>query len=160
MKPVKNRILKEQILILGEKTAMKKILLLWIVCFRAAILSAQESLLPSVLYLTGLSDASELDESVLAYYESLSRHPVRINAASAERLFETGLMTPFQAASLVDYRMRYGEILSEAELALIDGFNPESARALRPFLSFAPSGASDSLSRKRTLFLRGGVQYK
>ncbi len=160
MKPVKNRILKEQILILGEKTAMKKILLLWIVCFRAAILSAQESLLPSVLYLTGLSDASELDESVLAYYESLSRHPVRINTASAERLFETGLMTPFQAASLVDYRMRYGEILSEAELALIDGFNPESARALRPFLSFAPSGASDSLSRKRTLFLRGGVQYK
>ena len=139
---------------------MKKILLLLLAFLPAVRLPAPDDLLPSILFLTGLPDASDLDETTLDFYESLSRHPLRINGASRGRMAASGLFSPYQAASIEDYRSRFGDILSPAELSLVDGFNPESAEALSPFLSFAPSREGDSTARKRTLFLRGGLQVK
>jgi hypothetical protein len=139
---------------------MKKILPLLFTFLLSGTLSAQENLVPSVLRLTGLPDASDLDGETLDYYESLSRRPVRINGTARSRLAASGLFTPFQIASIEDYRVLYGDILSPAELSLVDGFNPEMVRALEPFLSFDPSGAADSLNRKHTVFLRAGVQMK
>ncbi len=87
----------------------------------------------SVLVLTGASCLEELDENTVEHFRALERHPLDLNAAGRSRLISSGLMTPFQAASLLDWRKRSGDILSYEELSLVDGFSHEYAEALRLF---------------------------
>lgn len=87
----------------------------------------------SVLYFSGASCIEELSPEELEHYQNLAEHPLDLNAASAARLVSTGLFSRYQAASLVDYRQRSGDILSFSELGLVDGFSPETAGMLRPF---------------------------
>ena len=112
-----------------------------------------------VLFLTGASDAEQLDEAVVERYESLMARPVRLNGASRRRLAE--LLTPYQIAALEDYRRRFGDVLSAEELALVDGFGAERAAALTPFVSFASASAAgspaDTVRCRHSAVLRGGL---
>lgn len=92
-----------------------------------------------MLLLSGASSMEELDEEVMEKFRSLSVRPLRINRLQTDRLVASGLFSRYQAASLVDYRKRSGDILSASELALVDGFNEETAEALRRFVSFESS---------------------
>ena len=86
----------------------------------------------------------ELSEEDLLRIESLVSRPVAINSAGRVALVDSGLFSAYQAASILDYRERLGDILSVAEFALVDGIGEYMAKVLAPFLSFAPSGASQS----------------
>ncbi len=90
----------------------------------------------AVLKLTGASELEMLDQQVIERFESLRRRPVPINIVTRSRLLAAGLMTPYQIATLIDYRSRHGDVLSQAELSLIDGFGKETAEALASFVSF------------------------
>lgn len=98
-----------------------------------ATLSAPPDFDSALLLLTGASCTEELDENTVEHFRDLERHPVDLNTAGRSRLLATGLMSPFQVASLIDWRSRSGDILSYEELALIDGFSGEYAEALRLF---------------------------
>ena len=100
-------------------------------------LHAQEK---EILALTGAASIEELDEAEYDRLCTLLASPLSINTASLARLQSSGLLTRFQAVSIADYRSRSGDILSAVELGLVDGFTPESAAALAPFLSFQPTG--------------------
>lgn len=113
---------------------------------RCLSVHAQEA---EILAVSGASMLEELDESEVEQLEALRSNPVRINAASLAQLQSCGLFTRFQALSLTDYRKTNGDILSVSELALIDGFTPESARALAPFLSFFPRDTPGRTGRDR-----------
>ena len=105
----------------------------------------------AVLFLTGASAPEELDAEVLERFDALASRPVRINTATESRLVASGLFSRYQAASIADYRRNSGDILSIAELALLDGFGEAAARAMAPFVSFgtqAPPGRS-SLEKGR-----------
>ena len=84
--------------------------------------------------LSGCSSAEEMEQNALDHFEYLHLHRVRINGG---RL--ASLLTPYQIATVQDYRRRCGDILSPAELALVDGFSTEKVRILEPFLSFESS---------------------
>ena len=116
----------------------------------------------AVLALSGASCVEELSEEEMARYQSLAAHPVDLNAAGRSRLLSTGLLTPFQVASLLDYRTRTGAVLSWTELGLVDGFSPELAAALQEFfvlgLDGAPPGAREDRRLRQSLTLRGGVR--
>ena len=99
----------------------------------SAVMHAQEWVEAAVA-LSGCASAEEIDQGTLDHYEFLYHHPVRINGS---RL--SALLTPYQVATVLDYRHRSGDILSPAELALVDGFSPEKVRALEPFISFESS---------------------
>ena len=92
------------------------------------------------------------------------RNPLRINLASKSRLVASGLLTPYQAASLIDYRKRFGYVLSFAELSAVDGFGQSYVNVLKPFISL-DAGGQDVLSSSGTkkvyneLSLRGGGRY-
>ena len=113
---------------------------------RTLFLPAQERDLTA---LTGAAAIEELDEEEYERLESLRATPVRINTASLAQLQSCGLFTRFQALSLTDYRARNGDILSATELGLIDGFSPERAHALAPFLSFFSQGIPGQAGRDR-----------
>ena len=128
------------------------ILLLLLCC-----LSARSQWMEGMLYLEGALSAEELEQDILDRYEYLHLHPLNVNTASAHRL--SMLLSPYQIASLKDYRSRFGDILSPAELALVDGFGTERARAFSPFLSFGSRRLPGS-AVKDTLQLHAGIQAR
>ena len=69
-------------------------------------------LLRAALFLTGAADAESLDESVLLRLEALEQRPLALNRASRSRLLSEGILTPYQVASLEEYRHLYGDVLS------------------------------------------------
>ena len=93
---------------------------------------AQEDEVMSVL---GVNSPEEADPEEFERMSDLLVHPLRINLVSESRLIASGLLTRYQAASLIDYRRRHGNIMSYTELAALDGFNDEVVSRLRPFLS-------------------------
>ena len=88
-----------------------------------------------ILVITGASSEEELDEQEVERFNHYLSHPLEINLASRSRLVSSGLLSQYQAASLLDYRSRFGDILSFSELSAVEGFGPEYVAALKPFLS-------------------------
>lgn len=112
----------------------------WLILFLLlpglSVRAGNEDWLEAAVVLTGAASVESLDESAVERFEALHGHPVPLNLASRSRLLSTGLLSAYQVASLADYRARCGDILSAEELALVDGFDPETAYALSCFVSF------------------------
>lgn len=102
--------------------------------------SGDDSLIAAVLYLCGADDISQVNQNDYAVYEHYAAHRLAVNRCSRAALLSSGLFSAYQAESILDYRQRNGQILSAAELAVVDGFTPEMVQHLRLFLDFAASG--------------------
>lgn len=96
----------------------------------------------ALVRLCGLESKEALTEDVVEEYSYLARHPIDINSASDDRISSTGFFTPFQIASIKDYIMRNGPILSYVELAGITGIGKQMADDLRFFFICGNSGNS------------------
>ena len=111
-----------------------------------------------ILVITGASSEEELDEQEVERFNHYLSHPLEINLASRSRLVSSGLLSQYQAASLLDYRSRFGDVLSFSELSAIEGFGPENVAALKPFLSLAsrslPGAVADSLEIRQDALAR------
>lgn len=101
----------------------------------------------AVLYFSGASCLEELPSDMLGHYTELAGNPVDLNLAGMGKLLSTGLFSRYQAAALIDYRKRSGDILSFSELGLIDGFSPAMADALRPFVVLRSNSAPGKRDR-------------
>ena len=134
---------------------MKRLLLL-------LALSGPAGFQQALLILTGASCVEELSEDEMQRFQSLAAHPVDLNLAGRSRLLGTGLLTPYQVASLMDYRSRSGDILSWTELSLVDGFNEVLVSALQEFAvlgqSEAPPGQRQDSRFRQSLVLRGALR--
>lgn len=83
--------------------------------------------------------ACDIEEISDEEFERLSEYllkQMKVNLMSHSELVASGLFTRFQAASVSDYKKRYGQILSLMELASLDGFNEDIAESIAPFISF------------------------
>ena len=107
-----------------------------------AMLIPHRDLTSCILAITGASCIEELDESEVEHYSRLHDNPLPINRCSKSRLVSSGLFTPYQAASIIDYRSRTGDILSLTELSLVDGLTQDRAAYLAPFITFSTSGTT------------------
>ncbi len=99
-------------------------------------LAAQEADgIDAVMRFLGVDSPEELDASEVERLEDFLERPLRVNMVPQSRLVASGLLSPYQAASLEDYRSRHGNVMSYTELAAVDGFGPEAVRKLKPFIS-------------------------
>lgn len=98
---------------------------------------ANDDAVRAMLYFTGAVDIEDVPESVMEMWWDLLESPLELNTAGASRLESSGMLTKYQAASLVEYRTRSGDILSFNELACVDGFNVTLVSAMKPFVSLA-----------------------
>ena len=111
----------------------------------------------AVLLLCGAGTLEELSEDEWERYRHLADHPLDLNACTRSAMLSSGLFSPFQAASLLDRRMRDGDILSYTELGYTDGFTQELARALSHFVvlrSRNPPGKPSVTQLHASLLLR------
>ena len=133
--------------------------------FFQVVASAQDSSeLEKITAFLGVNSEEEISSEEYELLQDALRHPIRINLMSKSRLIASGLFTPYQAASLVDYRKRFGNVLSFAELASVDGFGQQCVELLKPFLSLDSGGQGDLTAPKMNkvyneLSLRGGYKY-
>ena len=89
----------------------------------------------SVMRFMGVDSPEELDAAEVERLEDFLERPLRINMVPQSRLQASGLLTPYQVASLSDYRASHGNVMSYAELSAVDGFGPDVVQKLRPFIS-------------------------
>ena len=147
----------------------RSIVLLFLLAVAPAAAQTDE-VLRAALYLTGADGPESLDDRLMDELESFRNRPLPINIASRARQLESGLLTPYQIASLDEYRSLSGDVLSFAELERVDGFGKEAVAALRPFLSLestrSPGEAvHDTLTFRHSALLRAtlkdfGAKYR
>ena len=70
-----------------------------------------------VMRFMGVDSPEELHAAEVERLEDFLDRPLRINMVATSRLASSGLLSPFQVASLADYRSRHGNVVSYAELA-------------------------------------------
>lgn len=143
---------------------MKKILLLLsslIISFTIAYAQQEEP--SAVMRFIGVTDIEDLDAQEMERLSEYLQHPFKLNYARRTRLLSSGLFTPYQVETLLDYICTSGDILSIIELSSIDGFGKEDAAALEPFISFEssslPGAIPDTIRRWSTsLIVRGSIR--
>lgn len=91
-------------------------------------------------------------------YASEPDNRLKLNCLDRNGLAGLQLLTPFQIESILDYRKMYGDILSSAELSLVDGFSEDDVEALSSVISFDPS-PSESGRAKHVFSTRFRKQY-
>lgn len=105
-------------------------------CIASGILCAQNvSPIEYLMNCTGTSGEDEMDPYEMERLSHFLERPVKINTVSLSGLVSTGLMSRYQAVSLMDYRSRHGDVLSLTELSSVDGFSMESVQRIAPFIS-------------------------
>ena len=79
-------------------------------------------------------------DEIVDYYSDLMNNPLKINLLSLVELENSPIFNRFQAYSIVEYREKFGEIVSLSELKLLMGFSKEFVEDIAPFISFEMSG--------------------
>lgn len=74
--------------------------------------------------------------------EEILESRINLNAASEEELQMTGFLSLYQVRSLLDYRKRYGDFFTWAEIAIIPGFTEKDTQWLALFFTLAPKPRS------------------
>ena len=87
----------------------------------------------------GLSSEDEISDEELERFADMLRRPLQLNSMSRSRLASSGLFTGYQLASLLEHRQRFGDIMSFAELASVDGFGHQFVELLHHTVEHVPA---------------------
>ena len=112
----------------------------------------------AVLVITGAGTMEELSESEAERFERYASRPLCINLAPRSKLLSSGLLSTYQIASLEDYRSRCGDVLSFTELAAVDGFGQDYARALSCFVSLESGSGGEFRPMRGNMTIRGSTR--
>ena len=103
-------------------------------CFVPAVAQSVEEM-EKILLFFGVSSPEEVDSYDVESLCDLLSHPLQVNLVTPASLSGSGLLTPYQVASLTDYRKRHGDVMSYEELSAVDGFGKAAVEKLRPFIA-------------------------
>ncbi|MFV0521940.1 MAG: helix-hairpin-helix domain-containing protein [Mangrovibacterium sp.] len=94
------------------------------------------------LLLEGMNDDEKPEDTqqLLDELMPLLERKIPINNASLADLEPLFFLSPTQQNALIDYRKKYGDILSVYELPLIEGFDEYTAQLAALFFNFSPTG--------------------
>lgn len=152
-------------------------LVISVFCLLSVVGSSAQSVeqMDRIMAFYGADSPEDLDPYDVDNLCSFLSHPLALNCVRASSLADSGLFTPYQAASLADYRNRHGDVLSFEELAGVDGFGQAFVRNLAPFVSLVSlrqvgMSVPDTLRFRNSLSMRTalknnsqttyGVRYK
>jgi len=88
--------------------------------------------------LENLADANEgetEDDSYLQQFDDYRRHPMDLNAATESDLKVFIFLKPLQIQHFVQYRQLLGKLISIYELQAVPGWDLETIRRIRPFIT-------------------------
>lgn len=88
-------------------------------------------------YVEEMALETENEEQIESLYAELSyrvEHPFELNEVTAEQLRQLPFLSDLQIQNLLEYRKRYGRILTLYELKSVDSFDFETISLLLPFV--------------------------
>jgi len=103
-------------------------------------------------------DGTMAGSLVLEDLDSFSTQPIYINLANEEELVRLHLFNFKQVQDIINYREKYGEILTLKELAVMGNFSSQLLQILEPFVKFDVK--RDSLQKKRDEVVRQNLIYR
>lgn len=140
----------------------KTILMVSLALVSVSVYAQDEAFADAVRRFAGETEVESLHQDLMDSLEDLYHRPLNINSASPSRLHSSGLFTPFQIASLVDYRQRHGGVMSMLEFSNIDGFSQDYVQRISSFVSLGTDACMSGTSPKGLsgeVALRGGYKY-
>jgi hypothetical protein len=100
-----------------------------------------------------LSDDTDLTP-LLEDLERIIGNPLNINNATRQDFEQLYFLSAFQIENLLLYRQKFGQLFSIYELQAIEGFTPEAANDLSPFILFEASDVVRKSYLKQDVHLR------
>ena len=85
-------------------------------------------------------------ESIYEVLLQLYLNPIDINKANAETLAASYLLDPAQISNLIDYRTKFGVLISLYELQAVPGFDLKTIEQILPFLTLGIGTSSQTQS--------------
>lgn len=150
---------------INDRGDMRHLQLLLICCvkFICYDISAQSvEHIDRIVKLLGVGGIEEIELEEIERFEELLSNPLPLNLANRQELISSGLFTPYQSVSIVDYRARHGDILSFTELSKVDGLDMGKVELLQPFISIISYSQPGSRETDRRiindLHIRGAVR--
>ena len=111
----------------------------------------RENQMEQIIESIGESDETNLENSsLLEDMTSNAENPININLANEEELTNLNALDFRQIQNIINYRKKYGHLVSSGELSAIEGFTPELVSSIAPFITFELP--ADSLSGSRKAF--------
>ena len=113
--------------------------------------SAQEAVEKLIEEIASNTD-EELDYTTI--YEELTQFyndPLNLNSATKEELDKLQALNDFQINSLINYRTKFGSLLSLYELQLVYGFDVEDIKKIAPFVTVEVVKTKNKLNFSRVL---------
>ena len=80
--------------------------------------------------------AQESWENVVNELEELKEHPILINHATKEQLERIPFLSEHLVENILYYLYKYGPMLSDKELMMVEGMDTQTARWLKEFITF------------------------
>ena len=103
-----------------------------------------EELVESLVSSEDATAESSLLLDDLSYYVT---HPIYLNKATEDELLRLNLFNFKQVRMIMDYREKYGRIITLKELSVIGGFSDELLQKIEPFVRFDQE--RDSLQKRK-----------
>ena len=104
---------------------------------------------------SGDEDIAETAEMDCEYLESIIDYKIDVNTLNINDLMSVPIFNAIQIGDIVEYRERYGDIVSLGELKAITSLTPESIKMIANFVSVADSAANRRNYAVREMFTRG-----
>lgn len=85
-------------------------------------------------------------EDLLENYIFFSENPINLNSDEAAQLVELQLINAFQYEELNNYRRYYGDLLFLEELKMVEGFDEQTIRLLKPIVCVRKDDSKEKIT--------------
>ncbi|TAH43313.1 MAG: helix-hairpin-helix domain-containing protein [Bacteroidetes bacterium] len=92
------------------------------------------------------NEQSQEDYTQFEAIEQFSHSPLKLNSASELELRSFPYLNEFQIQAILKHRQNYGHFIALEELQVVDGFNADNIRTIKPMLSIGQSAGQKNIS--------------
>ncbi len=137
-----------------------KLFLLFFLCFEVALnaYAQQEDWEDFLNNWTELIPSDEANSYDLERLEEMHAHPININQCSREELMMIPMLSAAEADSLLQYRRKYGPLLSAGELRLVPSLRYNCYNVIPHFVYFGQTSEDEKKHQLPYQFLHGNQE--
>ena len=137
-----------------------KFFLLFFLCFEVALnaYAQQEDWEDFLNNWTELIPSDEANSYDLERLEEMHAHPININQCSREELMMIPMLSAVEADSLLQYRRKYGPLLSAGELRLVPSLRYDCYNVIPHFVYFGQTSEDEKKHQLPYQFLHGNQE--
>ena len=126
------------------------------ICFSVNNLSAQEIWENMVEQLVIRDEENSFQwENLMEDLTDLKEHPIPINTATKEQLDRIPFLSDHLVENILYYIYKYGPMLSEKELMMVEGMDIQTARCLKLFITFQQAEKEEDKPTLKNIFKYG-----